>query len=214
MFAFNLLLSPQGRMKRLNYILLSGFIGAMNFGLLALVGLRSGASLMQILEGGPLFLVQASPLLAGICMLGIWIQVCFVFKRSRDFSGGTLAAWLFVAFWAAPYLMPFVLGQGGALSPNTMLKFASAVPAALVGMVLFFADSKDETLTARTSDGPDMQANLGDLDDSTDLVARAAALRAMEPSSTVPPVGASVQAQPIGAKPASSGFGRRKSFAG
>lgn len=104
MFAFQLLLSPQGRMKRLNYVLLSGFIGAMNFGLLALVGLQSGASLMQILEGGPLFLFQASPILAGVCLLGIWIQVCFVFKRSRDFSGGTVAAWLFVTFWAARIL--------------------------------------------------------------------------------------------------------------
>ncbi|MEP0941595.1 MAG: hypothetical protein ABJH63_11285 [Rhizobiaceae bacterium] len=212
MFAFQLLLSPNGRMKRLNYVLLSGFIGAMNFGLLTLVGLQSGASLMQILEGGPLFLFQASPILAGVCLLGIWFQVCFVFKRSRDFSGGTLAAWLFVAFWAAPYVVPLMANEGGALTSNSMLKFALAVPAAIVGMVLFFADTKDEALTARTSDSVQEAEQFGDIDDSTDLVARAAALRAMDaaPSATRQ----TVQMQPIRAKPAASGFGRRKTFAG
>ena len=120
MFAFELLLSPAGRMKRLNYVLLSGFIGAMNFGLLALVGLQSGASPLEILEGGPLFLFQASPVLAAVALLGIWIQVCFVFKRSRDFSGGTLAGWLFVAFWTAPYLAPYVLAPGAGFGSDSM----------------------------------------------------------------------------------------------
>ena len=120
MFAFELLLSPTGRMKRLNYVLLSGFIGAMNFGLLALVGLQSGASPLEILQGGPLFLFQASPVLAAVALLGIWIQVCFVFKRSRDFSGGTLAAWLFIAFWAAPYLAPYVLAPGAGFGPDSV----------------------------------------------------------------------------------------------
>ncbi|MCJ8308519.1 MAG: hypothetical protein HRU27_03625 [Rhizobiaceae bacterium] len=215
MFAFELLLSPAGRMKRLNYVLLSGFIGAMNFGLLALVGLQSGASPLEILEGGPLFLFQASPVLAAVALLGIWIQVCFVFKRSRDFSGGTLAAWLFVAFWGAPYLAPYVLAPGSGFGPDSMLKFASAVPAAIVGLVLFFADSKDDTLVAKASGDNDQgSVGFGDLDEGTDLVARAAALRAVE---TPPPLqadinSASTQTAPTG-RPAQTGFGRRKSFA-
>ena len=212
MFAIELLLSPTGRMKRLNYVLLSGFIGAMNFGLLALVGLQSGASPLEILQGGPLFLFQASPVLAAVALLGIWIQVCFVFKRSRDFSGGTLAAWLFIAFWAAPYLAPYVLAPGAGFGPDSMMKFASAVPAAIVGMVLFFADSKDETLVARAS-GDDRHEvdGFGELDETTDLVARAAALREVETAPPLQPV-YEAAAAPAGMRPASTGFGRRKSF--
>lgn len=215
MFAFQLLLSPTGRMKRLNYVLLSGFIGAMNFGLLALVGMQSGASPLEILEGGPLFLFQASPVLAAVALLGIWIQVCFVFKRSRDFSGGTLAAWLFVAFWAAPYLAPYVMAPGSGFGPDSMMKFASAVPAAIVGMVLFFADSKDDTLVARTGDGgKEDVGGIGDLDDSNDLVARAAALRAVETAPPLQPAMETNSAPRSGtARPAQNGFGRRKSFA-
>ncbi|MEP1207893.1 MAG: hypothetical protein ABJM29_18975 [Rhizobiaceae bacterium] len=214
MFALHLLLSPLGRMKRLNYVLLSGFIGAMNFGLLVLVGLQSGASVSEILEGGPLFLFAAAPIPALICALGMWIQVCFVFKRSRDFSGGTLTGWLFVALWAAPYLAPQLMAESTGASFG-MAKFASAIPAAIVGMILFFADSREfssaDAAHARDLDASnDAGASLGTLDETTDLVARAAALRAVE----APPMAMDEAEVPQRASAQVQGFGRRKSFAG
>ena len=213
MFAFHLLFSPLGRMKRLNYVLLSGFVGAMNFGLLVLVGLQSGASVMEILDGGPLFLFSAAPIPALVCALGIWVQICFVFKRSRDFSGATLTGWLFVLLWAAPYFAPqFLAGAAGSFA---WAKFASAVPAAIVGMILFFADSR-ETGSAEAAHAVYRDENsgadygIGTLDETTDLVARAEALRAMEaPAMATPEPAASVAAAPV-----QQGFGRRKSFAG
>lgn len=215
MFAAQLLLSPMGRMKRLNYVLLSGFIGAMNFGLLVLVGLRSGASITEILEGGPLFLFAAAPVPAMVCALGMWIQVCFVFKRSRDFSGSTLTGWLFVALWAAPYIAPQLMVGGENATSFGMAKFASAVPAAIVGLILFFAESREFFSTdAAHARGVDKNASdkigLGALDDTTDLVARAEALRAIEtpPLASPEPV---ISPKPA---PAGQGFGRRKSFAG
>lgn len=107
------------------------------------------------------------------------------------------------------------MDEGGAFSSNSMLKFALAVPAAIVGMVLFFADSKDETLTARTNNSVPDAEQLGDIDETTDLVARAAALRALEAASPEPPaIGQTVPVEPVRAKPTASGFGRRKTFAG
>ena len=215
MFAIHLLLSPLGRMKRLNYVLLSGFIGAMNFGLLVLVGLRSGASVLEIIEGGPLFLFSAAPVPALVCALGMWIQVCFVFKRSRDFSGSTLTGWLFVLLWAAPYLAPQVLATAEGATSFGMAKFISAVPAAIVGMILFFADSREYASTdaAHARDRNEhshSEFGLGSLDETTDLVARAAALREVEAPS-LDPSEAKVVQQP---QAAVQGFGRRKSFAG
>ena len=219
MFAVHLLLSPLGRMKRLNYVLLSGFIGAMNFGLLVLVGLQSGASLTEILDGGPLFLFTAAPIPALICSLGMWIQVCFVFKRSRDFSGSTLTGWLFVLLWAAPYFAPHLLIGGGEATSFGMAKFAAAIPAAIVGMILFFAESREHSSTdaahaLKTGEGAEEGVSnaygLGLLDESTDLVARAAALRTVE----APPLAPSITTAPPQSSPSVRGFGKRKTFAG
>ncbi|NKB51351.1 MAG: hypothetical protein GKR97_03855 [Rhizobiaceae bacterium] len=219
MFAFHLLLSPTGHMKRLNYVLLSGFIGAMNFGLLILVGLQSGAEIIEIIEGGPLFLAKAAPIPAAICALGMWVQICFVFKRSRDFSGSTLTGWLFVGLWAAPYLAPQLMVGADAAASFGSAKFASAIPAAIVGMILFFAGSREDSSAEaaharKTEDGANYGRNdeygLERLDETTDLVARAAALRAVEAlpmaaadTVAVPPTSTAVQ-----------GFGKRKTFAG
>lgn len=212
MFALELLFSPLGRMKRLNYVLLSSLFSSLNLGLLMLMGLRSGAGLWELVSAGPMLLFKASPFLAAFSMIGLWIQACLVLKRSRDFSGGTVTGLLFIALWAAPYVAPAALDSYG--FGEGMKQFVFAIPAALVGLVLIFADTRQEDGRAASLDhsvpGVDRrdQVRLGSLDHSTDLVARAAALRPVES----PPMTSPVENSPRGRESASNSFGRRKSL--
>ncbi len=98
MLAVELLLSPFGRMKRLTYILLSSLFSAMNFCLLILLGLRSGSGVLDVLANGPLSVFHASPILSLAVLAGMWMQLCFVFKRSRDCSGTANWGWAFLIF--------------------------------------------------------------------------------------------------------------------
>lgn len=212
MFAIELLFSPMGRMKRLNYVLLSSLFSALNLGLLMLMGLRSGAGLLELVSAGPSLLLKTSPLLAAFSMLGLWIQGCLVLKRSRDFSGGAATGVLFIALWAAPYVAPAALDNYGL--GEGLKQFVFAIPAALVGLILIFADTRQEDARAGSLDHFETgvergeQGRIGDLDHSTDLVARAAALRPVDP----PPMTTPKEPQPRSRAPASNSFGRRKSL--
>ena len=64
MFAIELLFSPLGRLSRLNYVLLGGLFGALNYGLLFLMAVESGAGITEILKAGPTLFFQTNPLLA------------------------------------------------------------------------------------------------------------------------------------------------------
>ena len=217
MFALQLLLSPYGHMNRLNYILLSGLFGAMNGGLLLLMGLQNGAGIFEMLSAGPLFLFTASPWLAAIFLCGLWIHTCFVFKRSRDFSGATATAWILVALWLAPYVAPELSGLQRTAFSGGAVRLLAAIPAGLVSMVLFFARSREIGIQSHDKAGRGEKsdvavAGLGMLNEHTDLVARAAALTPVQsPSISSPDGGQRPNKRSEEGRTGSSGFGRRKS---
>lgn len=211
---FELLLSPFGRMKRLNYVMLSSLFGAMNVGLLILLGLRSGSDVLQVLADGPLSVFHASPVLSLTVVAGMWIQLCFVFKRSRDFSGSATWGWIFLILWAAPFVGPDLMDAPRSAGTRMMWQAICAIPAGFVGLLLLLRDSQPSleslALISTQRRAEEEGIDLGDLSEVTDLVARARELPVLDaPAMNTPdPV---VNMSP--AKPASTGFGKRRNSA-
>jgi len=211
MLAVELLLSPFGRMKRLTYILLSSLFSAMNFCLLILLGLRSGSGVLDVLANGPLSVFHASPILSLAVLAGMWMQLCFVFKRSRDCSGTANWGWAFLIFWVAPFVGPDLMNTAQETGGRLMWQVICAVPAALVGFMLLLRNSQPQTdLSGHDGDRrrhEDDGSDIGNLDESTDLIARARALPNLDAPSIETPVAIEV---PPAIKPVQSGFGRRR----
>ena len=210
MNAFELLFSPVGRINRLSYALLSGVFGAMNFGLGALIAYESGIDLWKFVALGPLGVISTSPGLGILICLGLWVQVCLVFKRSQDMSGTTLFGWLFVGGWLAPYFM--LSNRADLASSFNMTDMAFGVPAFLIGAMLLFRGSQKATglessFTSAKSKGEVPEIEFSDLNEDTDLVARANILRAAEQHAAAK-VAVSANTNPPMKSP-SKGFGRR-----
>ena len=190
MNAFEMLLIPSGTMKRLNYALLSGLFSALNYGLVAFMAFNGQieGSIWQAVSGDPFSLLAASPLMAGVLMTSLWIQVCLVFKRSRDLNGSTGLAWVFVASWLGPYALPVVYpGVTDQISMSSVY-LLGGIAAAITGMMLLLTQGRagDEVVGSKmpeSGNSVDETPILGLLDDRTDLVARAAALREADAAS-------------------------------
>ena len=210
MNALELLFSPIGRINRLSYALLSGVFGAMNFGLGALIAYQSGGDLWKFMSLGPVGVISISPGLGLLICLGLWVQACMVFKRSQDMSGTQLYGWLFISAWLAPYLM--FSSRTDLASSFNLADMAIGVPAFLIGMMLLFRGSREAGSLEESFDNEKQAADgstieFSELSEDTDLVARAAMLRAAERHATTKPPSRVVADKTK--KSSSKGFGRR-----
>ena len=114
--------------------------------------------------------------------MNIYIQLCLIFKRSNNFSGSYGFGWFLAAAWFAPFIVP-VLFPGE--FPISTLRLAGGAVSAVMGMVLFFkADGIAKPASGQFAGPGAVQqpesTSIGTLDETTDLVARAAALRKAE----------------------------------
>ncbi len=205
-----LLISPSGRINRFSYSLLTGAFSLMNFGVAALIIYQNGGDPLILLTLGPIGLISLSPGLGALICVGVWFQVCLVFKRSRDASNSAVLGWMFIGSWLGPYLV--FNGGLGTVSNFGLSSLVFGAPAMVVGMILLLKGSVQPQVSSTADDDKlsfdENLSGLGTLDDDTDLVARAAVLRAAADQTVV-------QQTPVAAKtvpstrPQGKGFGRR-----
>ena len=210
----NLFFGFDGRLDRKEYFLLSFAAGLLFGGIyLLLMGMsvsEGKLTAMQALKGGLHGIYVASPPAALAFLTGTWVQLALVYKRSRDFSGKTTFAKVYTALILAPMvILSLVGGEGG-----VFLSLATQVLAAIPLLVMLFMLTLKKSLPADVSS--DERAvfgdlsntapmSLGEIDEETDLVARAQQLREMELAAAKAPPAVS---QPVASPP--SGFGRRQ----
>ncbi len=188
---FELFFSTSGRMKRLPYFLFSALSGGVFLTLSSVFLIQStGSSIddwLPVISGGIVGVFETAPLAGLVYATGIWVQICLGFKRSRDFSGKTKFAKVFLVLSVAPMLAfslfdtpitGFVIGAVVSIPQMilaSMMLMKKSIEGDIVGenAEIFGEKPKSKTTTHETS-------VLGTITNDTDLVARAAELRAVE----------------------------------
>ena len=216
---FEIIFSPSGRIKRLPYFLLSSLSGMIFLAISSVMLIRTTGteleSWLSVVSGGIMEIIKVAPIAGLFYAIGAWVQICLSFKRSRDFSGKTTFAKIYMTLTLTPMV---VLGLFDTPIQGIVLAIVFGIPQAIMATMLLLKKSKEGEVSAETvkvfgaraeTDSEIYEPNsLGEITDETDLVARAAELRMAAEARMAKQVTATSS---LANKPYNSGFGKRTS---